>query len=452
MAAIRPEDLGAPSFRRDHSVRYAYVAGAMYKAIASKELVARMANAHLLAYLGTGGRTIDEIASDLHFIQANIPPGASFGANLLSNPTDAALEEATVDLYLRANVTRVEAAAYIDLTPALIRYRLAGAQRSDGAIHVPNHVLAKVSRPEVAIQFLSPPAPAIVSQLLAAGKIHDDEAEIAPHIPVAGDVCVEADSGGHTDQGVAYAITPPIIRLRTELCRKYRFAAPSRVGSAGGLGTPDAIAAAFVLGAEFVLTGSINQCTVEAGTSDRVKDLLQTAGAKDMAVVPAGDMFEIGARMQVFKKGLLFPARSARLYELYRQFDSWDAIDEKTRRHIETRYFQRGFAEIAADLRAYYTAHNPAQWAAAERSPKQLMALVFRWYFYQTNLWAMSGDPLRETDYQIQCGPALGSFNQWAKGTAMEHWRNRHPDQMAEALMQAAAAVLNSRFDAFQGN
>ena len=69
-----------------------------------------------------------------------------------------------------------------------------------------------------------------------------------------------------------------------------------------GIGTPEAAAAAFLLGAEFIGTGSINQCTVEAGTSDSVKDLLQEANVQDTSYAPAGDMFEAGARVQVLKK------------------------------------------------------------------------------------------------------------------------------------------------------
>ena len=56
-----------------------------------------------------------------------------------------------------------------------------------------------------------------------------------------------------------------------------RFRGVQRLGAAGGLGVPEAVAAAFVLGADFVLTGSINQCTAECGTSERVKDMLQQA-------------------------------------------------------------------------------------------------------------------------------------------------------------------------------
>src|ERR1700733_10975230 len=107
------------------------------------------------------------------------------------------------------------------------------------------------------------------------------------------------------------------------------------VGAAGGIGTPEAIAAAFVLGADFVLTGSVNQCTVEAGTSEAVKDMLQVANVQDTAYAPAGDMFEIGAKVQVFKKGTFFPTRANKLRELYLRYNSIEEIDKKTQKTIQ---------------------------------------------------------------------------------------------------------------------
>ena len=50
------------------------------------------------------------------------------------------------------------------------------------------------------------------------------------------------------------------------------------MGAAGGLGTPAAIAAAFQMGAAYVVTGSVNQSAVEAGLSAEAKDLLAQAG------------------------------------------------------------------------------------------------------------------------------------------------------------------------------
>src|SRR5262249_24592935 len=157
------------------------------------------------------------------------------------------------------------------------------------------------------------------------------------------DICVEADSGGHTDGGVAYALMPAMIRLRDEMMAKYHYDKPIRVGAAGGIGTPESAAAAFIMGADFILTGSINQCSVEAGTSDAVKDILQGLNVQDKSYAPAGDMFELGAKVQVVRKGLFFPARANKLYDLYQRFNSIDEIDEKTQQQIQEKYFQRSF-------------------------------------------------------------------------------------------------------------
>jgi trans-AT polyketide synthase, acyltransferase and oxidoreductase domains len=445
-SGISPERLGSPVFRQRHRLKYAYVTGSMYKGIASKELVVTMGKAGLLGFLGTGGLKLDQIKSDLLFIQSQLQGKGVYGLNLLASPFKPDLEEATVDILLRNGVPRVEAAAFTQMTQALVRYRVSGITRNpDGAVRTPHFVLAKASRPEVASQFLSPPPAPLLQRLVECRKLTRQEAELAESIPMADDLCVEADSGGHTDRGVLQALLPVMLRLRDELAKKYLFRSHVCVGAAGGLGTPEAIAAAFILGADFVLTGSVNQCTVEAGTSDAVKDLLQQADVQDTDIVPAGDMFETGAKVQVFKKGLLFPARAKKLYDLYRQYESLDQIDAQTRAQIETRYFKRTFAEVYAETKDYYLRVMPELIERAERDPKHKMALIFRWYLVHTNRLAMRGDT-DKVDYQIHCGPALGAFNQWVKATFYENWRNRHVDEIGERLMVGAAEVLNNRF------
>lgn len=207
------------------------------------------------------------------------------------------------------------------------------------------------------------------------------------------------------------------------------------------------MAAAFVLGADFVLTGSVNQCSVEAGTSDAVKDLLAGLDVQDTAYAPAGDMFELGARVQVVRKATMFAARGNKLYQLYRQYDAWESIDETTRRVVEETYFQRPFAQVWEEARAHHLARGRGrEIEKAERSPKQRMALTFRWYFARSVTWALEGDPAQRVNFQIQCGPAIGAFNHHVRGTPMEDWRDRHVDAIAEALMTGAAEVLGRRF------
>lgn len=441
---ITAESLGSEEFKAEYNLKYAYAAGGMYKGIASKELVVVMAKAGMLGFFGTGGLGLEEVEGAIKEIQQELDNSQVYGMNLVSNPADLEGEEKLVDLFLQYGISMLEAAAYMQMTPALVRYRVKGLEgMSDGEIAINNKIMAKVSRPEVAEKFLSPAPARILEKLLEEGKINRQEADWAAKVPMADDMCVEADSAGHTDQGVAYAIMPAMIKLRDEMMEKYGYSKKIRLGAAGGIGTPEAAAAVFILGADFILTGSVNQCSVEAGTSEAVKDLLQQINVQDTDYAPAGDMFELGARVQVLKKGVFFPARANKLYELYRQFNSLEEIDEKTRKQIQERYFGRSFEEVYRDVKAFYPRQEIEK---AERSPKHKMALIFKWYFGYGTYLALSGDEEGKVNYQVQCGPALGAFNQWVKGTALEDWRNRHVDEIAEKIMQQTAETLNNRF------
>lgn len=443
-APINAAALGCPGFLHDHGVRYAYVCGAMVKGIASVELVVRMANARLLSFYGAGGQRLETIDEALSAIRARIAPEAPFGVNFLHNMLMPSLEDALVDLLLRHQVRVVEAAAFIDVTPALVRYRCHGlVERGDGSVHAPHRILGKASRLEVAERLLAPPPPHMVQALYDSGRLTADEARLAAHVPLASDLCAEADSAGHTDKRVASVLVPEMLRLRDATRTRYGYVEWPRIGLAGGLGTPAALAAGFVLGAQFVLTGSVNQCTVEAHTSDAVKDLLAAAGTQDCDMAPAGDMFEIGARIQVLRKGVLFAARANRLYELYRQLASLDELDPAMRETIERTYFHgRSFDEVWTETRSYYEQVAPAEIARAQAQPKQKMAMIFRWYYVHSNRLALAGAAGSHVDYQIHCGPAMGAFNAWVRGTPLEPWRARHVDGVADALMTGAAAHL----------
>src|ERR1700754_3033468 len=106
----------------------------------------------------------------------------------------------------------------------------------------------------------------MVEKLIQQGSVTAEEAAMAQTIPVSSDICVEADSGGHTDGAIPTVLLPTMLHLRDELSERHRYHEPVCMGLAGGIGTPEAAAAAFIMGADFILTGSINQCTVEAGT------------------------------------------------------------------------------------------------------------------------------------------------------------------------------------------
>ncbi|MER6581510.1 ACP S-malonyltransferase [Nonomuraea sp. NPDC001023] len=438
--------LGSAEFRADYRVRHAYLAGSMFKGIASAELVIRMGRAGLMGFLGAGGLTLDQISDALDTVQSALGPDGPYGVNLLHGFDEDGLERETVDLLLRRDVRYVEAAAYPHVTAPLVRYRYSGAHRDPAGRPVAvRHVVAKVSRPEVAAAFMRPAPQAVLDRLVREGALSAAEAEVAAELPVSGDVCVEADSAGHTDGRSPYALMPAILRLRDEEMAAHGYARRIRVGASGGIGAPEAAAAAFVLGADFIVTGSVNQCTPQAGTSDAVKDLLAGLDVQDTAYAPAGDMFEMGAQVQVARKGTLFPARANKLYQLYRQHGSLEEIDERTRRTIQDKFFRRSFEEVWEETRAFLAARRPAELARAERDPKHRMALVFRWYFVHTIRLALRGEAGRQVDYQVHCGPAMGAFNRWVAGTELADWRARHVDVIADRLMEAAAGLLEAR-------
>jgi trans-AT polyketide synthase/acyltransferase/oxidoreductase domain-containing protein len=164
-------------------------------------------------------------------------------------------------------------------------------------------------------------------------------------------------------------------------------------------------------------------------------------------------MFEIGAQVQVLKKSVFFPARANKLLSLYRHYDSLDDIPARTKAQLEGTFFKKTFEEIWRETANYFRSVNLAhEVVKAEANAKHKMALVFRWYFAYCTRIAMEGKGDDRVNYQIQTGPALGSFNRWVKGTELEPWTRRHVDQIAIKIMDATAEHLTRSFARFFSN
>ncbi|RBM20683.1 PfaD family polyunsaturated fatty acid/polyketide biosynthesis protein [Streptomyces sp. PT12] len=437
--ALPPSQLGAAAFRAHHGVRYAYHAGAMAGGIASAEMVIALARSGFLASYGAAGQLPETIEAALLRFRDEIP-GLPYAVNLIHSPHEERLEREAVELFLRHRVPCVEASAFLRLTPHVVRYRVSGFGRDErGLPRAGNRLIAKVSRPEIAELFLRPAPADMVAELLAGGLISREQAELAPSLPMADDITAEADSGGHTDRRPLMALLPTVLRVRDKVQGELGYARPVRVGAAGGLGTPRACAAAFVLGAAYVVTGSVNQSCLEAGTSRTAKEMLADAGIADCEMAPAADMFEMGVELQVLKKGTLFPLRAKRLYQLYQTYDGLEALPEAERARLETQILRRPLEEVWEDCRTYFQRRDPDQLRRAAGSPKRRMALVFRWYLGMASRWAVTGEESRSPDYQIWCGPAMGDFNDWATGSYLKHPRNRRVADVAHHLMAGAA-------------
>lgn len=443
---LYPEWLGDRSFCETHGVRFSYIAGEMANGIASTRMVIAIGRAGAMGFFGAAGLSIARITTAIDELEAALGDAYAWGINLIHSPNEAGVEDETVALLLRRGVKRVSASAFMALTPAVVRYSAAGLSvDAHGQIHRSTHLFAKLSRAEVALRFMSPAPADILADLVSRGHITAEQAALAARVPVAEDVTVEADSGGHTDNQTLTALLPAILKLRDDLVTKYGFTRRIRVGAAGGIGTPMAVAAAYALGAAYVLTGSINQASIESALSPIGKEMLAVADIPDVTMGPSADMFELGVKVQVLKRGTMFASRASKLYEVYTTCASLDTIPADVRAKLEKDLFRASLDQIWAETRAFWAQRDPHEVTRAEKDPKHKMALVFRWYLGKSSRWAIEGDASRKLDYQVWCGPAMGAFNRWTEGSFLALPQNRTVVQMAYNLLEGAAVITRAQ-------
>lgn len=444
VAACELNSLGDPAFCHDHSIALPYVGGSMAKGISSVAMVKAFGNTGMLGFFGSAGLSLEQVEAAIDQLQAegeNFP----FGVNLIHSPNEPELEKALIDLYLHKQVHLVEASAFMALSLPIVKYRTHGIhQDTSGQIVTPNKVIAKISREEVAARFMAPPADKFLQQLVDDGDLTVEQAELARQIPMAQDITVEADSGGHTDNRPALALFPTILAQKENVQQQYNYRQSLRVGLGGGIATPASAVAALSMGAAYLVTGTVNQACVESGTCDTVRQMLAETRQADVTMAPSGDMFEMGVKVQVVKRGTMFSIRAAKLYELYRACGSIDEIPVAERDKLEKTFFKAPLTTIWEQTRSYFVTRDPRQVEKAEADPKYKLALVFRWYLGQSPVWANQGDASRKIDYQIWCGPAMGAFNEWVKDTCLDAPEQRRVVSVAYNILFGAAVLMRA--------
>ena len=449
--AISATQLGSEAFKKAHGVKYAYHGGAMANGIASVELVIALGQAGFLCSFGAAGLIPDVIEDSIKRIQAALPNGP-FAVNLIHAPSEEALESGAVERFLKLGVKTVEASAFLALTEHIVHYRVAGlSQNDDGSVKINNKVIAKISRTEVAERFMSPAPQKFLDKLLAAGKITALQAQLAQLVPMADDITAEADSGGHTDNRPFLTLLPTIIKQRDQIQAKYNYVVPLRVGAGGGIGTPEATLAAFNMGAAYIVIGSVNQACVEAGASEHTRKLLANVQMADVTMAPAADMFEMGVKLQVVKRGSMFAMRANKLYELYSNYPSIEAIPAIEREKIEKQIFHQNLDQVWETTMTFFHERDPAMLARAKNDPKRKMALIFRWYLGLSSRWSNIGEVGREMDYQIWAGPSLGAFNSWVQDSYLADYTQRKAVDIALHLLTGAAYLARINQLSYQG-
>ena len=262
---------------------------------------------------------------------------------------------------------------------------------------------------------------------------------------MAQDLTAEADSAGHTDNRPALTLLPTMLALRDRLQEEFGYALPLRVGLGGGIGTPEAAAAAFAMGAAYIVTGSINQACVESGSSDKVRQMLAQTQQADVMMAPAADMFEMGVKLQVLKRGTMFPMRAAKLFELYRAYNSLEEIPPTERAAIEKTIFRDTLGKHLGQKPRSSLPRSIPRRISTRASPKTpntkwpsssagILGLSSRW----ANAWRCR--PRRRLS-NSWCGPAMGAFNEWTKGSFLEEPANRRIATVAMNLLYGAGVV-----------
>jgi PfaD family protein len=161
----------------------------------------------------------------------------------------------------------------------------------------------------------------------------------------------------------------------------------------------------------------------------------------DVIMAPAADMFEMGVRVQVLKRGTMFAMRAQKLYDMYKEYNSITEIPLKERQRIEKTIFKANLDDIWDQTEQFFSQRDPVQIARARQDERYKMALIFRWYLGLSSHWSNKGEKGREMDYQIWCGPAMGAFNDWVQDTYLSQPQNRRVVEVAQQILTGAALL-----------
>ena len=398
---VHAEWLGDRTFCEEHGTRFAYVTGAMATGIASVELVCAPAARGFLAFYGAGGLSLERVERDLDTIIDRLSdrPDAAWGSNLIHSPDQPALEDALVDAFLLRGVSRIEASAFMSLSPAIVRYAATGLALR----HLRTDSSPEPGDGEDQPARSGAPFPAAASAgapgRARRGRRHHRRGSAAGRASAGRRRC---DVRGRF--GRAHG-SPPVDGAATRHPSSCATSSPLPEGGRGPCASARRAAWATLprlrppsrWAPDYVVTGSVNQVAIESGTSDAARAMLALAGLADVTMAPAADMFELGIEVQVLRRGTLFAQRAKRLYELYREYPSLDALPAETRQKLEREILRASVDEIWRECEVFWSGREPAQLERAARDPHHRMALVFRWYLGNSNRWAREGAPNRQT-------------------------------------------------------
>lgn len=422
-----PASLSVPGADREASqfpFRLPYLVDALPYGVSGPAMLRRLASAGMLGFLGTFGVPIAAVTADVREFATG--DRGRWGIELPAERLDPARARAVVSLAMDAGVTHAVAPGWAGVSPEIVRWRFARQGAS------PRRLLVRVTAGRQAEAFFRAAPAETVTRMVRSGQLDPAEAEDARRLPVATGICVQQAPDG----GVPVSLLLPVVRAARDAAGSGApgsgtgLTQPVPVG-VGGIGTPEDIAAALLLGADFLVTGVINACSPQARTSQAVRELLSTVELADAVLAPSAELFRFGGRAHLLRKSTLFPARAARLHDLQLAGATPATLPAATRRMLESDCFGQPLDEVLADL--------PGQ-----RDAPDMADLLARYFDLGTRA-ALDGRSGQQLNWHVPCGPEMGAFNLAAAGLGLADWRTRDVDVLARRLMAAGARLLDRR-------
>ena len=416
---IYPEWLGDRSFGEAHGVRFPYVAGEMANGIATTRLVIALARAGMLGFFGAAGLGSSRGRAGRRRTVRHARRRRHWGVNLIHSPNEPALEERVADLLSGAACARSPRRRSWGSRP-----RSCAAPPRGLTVDAPAgssgraHLFAKVSRPEVAGMFMAPaPGGRCSRRSWRAGQLTAERGRAGGAGP--------RRRGRHRRGRLRRAHRQPAARCalpdHPRAARRARRGTVTRTDPGGrGRRAGHAAArwpAAFALGAAYVLTGSVNQACGrvralrprrEDARPGRVADVIDGARGRHVRAW--------ASRCRCCKRGTMFGARAAKLYEAYRSLPLAGGNPRRRRARLERRRCTPRSTRSGPTPSEFWQQRDPGEIARASATP----STRWRWSSAGTSgnqaSWAIDGEPDRRADYQILVRARDGRVQRWTQG------------------------------------
>ncbi len=241
---LTAEDFGDPEFKRTYGLRYALYGGSS----TDSHIAVALGKAGCMGAYDSNGVEPDVVAREIDNMKSAL--GEKPFLIQMHSGKNADTQMRLVRLLIEKNVIGVEASGFTYPSAALLCFRLNGIREEDGKIIIPHKIIAGVSREDVLEKFVSPPDPKLVASLLKAGCITAREAALAPRIPVADDITVDAGPN-------MMSMLPALVAHCNRKQARFGYQQKVRVGAGGVIGTGVGCLAAFEMGAAYVVADPV---------------------------------------------------------------------------------------------------------------------------------------------------------------------------------------------------